>query len=784
MKESFKTNGSGTTLDFKVTDTSNNTLDIDAFIKEKNKTHPTIKTPPSDVFQMANLIDPKPTSRTVTPTSQNSQVSSYTELTYSSEAKPSSITLTPSAVAASSAVITLNSQDAVNAMKKINTLNKEYFVSGDKEVGVIGNIYVCLDFLYKLATSNQMEAQDSKEKQEINLYSYVKNIASGINAALGSVSNFEVHVDPVDNIGRIIDVNYCEPNKQAHSLHEFNIQSLDSVIRNFKLESKIFPNQSAIIAIGAQASGGQLGIQNNTMVDYNTTLTDRVLGNKTFPKKANALSQYKGKTSPDIAAGLSSLVFLLATLNTPIAAGSTSQLKDASSKAKNSLRDLIVYFQNITASPSANRNIIPTKLSFEMDGIGGLVIGQLFKIDPVILPKGYKGLKGELAQTITGINHNISNGDWKTNIDSLIVILDDVKSGFGDLDIASIVSAAVQTAITQGTTPAPGPTGTPPGPPPPPGSSKVTTVPVGKKDPLAGTVHRMRDQGLTDFIITHNSLNTGMTKKRSIFKIKQLVLHHTAGYGNAYETIKGMQDNSGHPSYWAGIHFAIDRGGGILYGAPLEYETNHADNYNPTSVGIEICNLGAMQPPQGNIWRPVLEKSNGRSFQQDATQTNPRNSPYVPYAYCPSMANLGRPSTWGGEIVDMQFKWQGYQYYEDYTDIQIAAVQSAIEEILSQCPNIKLNYDRGSFASIYYNVFGIKECKDGSFPKKGGSYVAERDRTGRIRPYRYDGTNSGIVIHGTSPKGDHKDTHPSSKMLDMLKKVNWPAKNLDPTIYK
>ena len=678
-----------------------------------------------------------------------------------------------------------NSQDAVDCMKKINMVSKEYFLNGNskKEIGEIGNIYVCLDFLYKLAISGQMESQDSKEKQEINLYSYIKNIASGINAALGSVSNFEVHVDPVDNIGRIIDVNYCEPDKKALSLHEFNIQTLDSVIRNFKLESKIFPNQSAIIAIGAQASGGQLGIQNNTMVDYNHTLTDRVLGDKTFPKKTNALSQYKNKAKPDMAAGLASIVFLLATMNTAPALGAQSQLKNASSKARSGLRDLIVYFQNITTSPSANRNIIPTKLSFEMDGIGGLVIGQLFKIDQNILPRGYKGLKGgssEIAQTITGISHKIDNGDWTTSIDSLMIILDDIISGFGSLDIASIVSAAVQTVINQSSTPAPAPPGTPP--PTPPG--QITNVNPGKKDPAAGTVHKIKDQSLIDFMLTHVSKKTGMdAKTRNLKNVRQIVLHHTNGYGNGLETMKGMQNNKmydkqgvyiGDRSFWCGIHYAIDMGGGIAEGVPLDKIVIHADNYNDTAVGIEICNIGALIDMGGGIFAPKATPK--KHFKEDSNK-NPLNSSYVPHAYLPSLANLNRPSGWGGEVVDMTFKWVDYQYYLDYTDIQIAALKKTIEEILGQCPNIKLNYDKNSFSSIYYNIFGIEECKNGALPIRGGSYKPTRNIP------RFDGTNRGIVIHGTSPGGDHYDTHPSSKMLNMLKTINWPADNLNPKIF-
>ncbi len=97
------------------------------------------------------------------------------------------------------------------------------------------------------------------------------------------------------------------------------------------------------------------------------------------------------------------------------------------SNAKNSLRDVIAYFQSITQSPGSNRNLIPTKLSIDMDGIGGLVIGHMFRLPKNTLPKGYRGEGAgvQLGNAITSIGHTISNGDWVTKVDSLNIVLDD-----------------------------------------------------------------------------------------------------------------------------------------------------------------------------------------------------------------------------------------------------------------------------------------------------------------------------------------------------------------------
>jgi hypothetical protein len=54
-----------------------------------------------------------------------------------------------------------------------------------------------------------------------------------------------------------------------------------------------------------------------------------------------------------------------------------------------------------------------------MDGIGGLVIGHLFKIPPDLLPRGYKYINeigAKLLQIVTTLDHKIENGDWTTTI--------------------------------------------------------------------------------------------------------------------------------------------------------------------------------------------------------------------------------------------------------------------------------------------------------------------------------------------------------------------------------
>ena len=75
-----------------------------------------------------------------------------------------------------------------------------------------------------------------------------------------------------------------------------------------------------------------------------------------------------------------------------------------------------------------------------MDGIGGLVIGHMFRLPDNIMPRGYRGegVGSKLGNAITSIGHTISNGDWSTKIDTLNIVLEDSKSQFAILDLSQI----------------------------------------------------------------------------------------------------------------------------------------------------------------------------------------------------------------------------------------------------------------------------------------------------------------------------------------------------------
>jgi hypothetical protein len=319
---------------------------------------------------------------------------------------------------------------AVEYLKTLQVKMNRSFQYKD-ELGKISNIFLNVDMLYRLSINPDLQDQKT---QELKLYQYLKQVLKEVQDSIGGVNNFDIHVDPQDSVARIIDLNYIDATNRTtayNNAFQIEMANTSGSVRSYSLQSQIFPEQGAMIAISAQVGGGGAqGYQNNTMLDFNNSLEDRIIPKKIAPRLLPTT------TSPSPKEQLIILKENLKTIqnsffpevsnkaNSNISPNSNTD-QSKTSEYKNTLKNIITYFQGITNSNTKNRAIIPIKMSFTMDGIGGLVIGHLFKIPPDLLPRGYKyenKIGAKLLQIVTTLDHKIENGDWTTTIGALQIV--------------------------------------------------------------------------------------------------------------------------------------------------------------------------------------------------------------------------------------------------------------------------------------------------------------------------------------------------------------------------
>jgi hypothetical protein len=363
-----------------------------------------------------------------------------------------------------------NLAEAVTNISFLNNLSRPYFLNNDytTELGIIGNIFVNVNMLYNLSVSKELEAQDKKEKNDISVYDFMKQVLSRISSAIGEVNNFDIFIEPDTNVARIIDVNYVdrlEAETAYDRAFELQIHNLNSVVRSYSLESKIFQEQTAIVAVGAQVGGGKLGVDTSTLVDFNRSIIDRIIPIKDAPTAPEVEPDPQQQLDTLIKA-LSIITGYFNQLKNNAWGGDSDFLQDEADKYKNALKDIITFFKALGKSKTKNKAILPTVLSVTMDGISGIIIGNLFKINSDILPKGYKnltndGVGSKLGYIVTGIGHSIKSNDWVTTLEAQTIILENPKGmdiPFADmtLDISNTGPAEVGVVVeSNGNTTAP-----------------------------------------------------------------------------------------------------------------------------------------------------------------------------------------------------------------------------------------------------------------------------------------------------------------------------------------
>lgn len=209
-----------------------------------------------------------------------------------------------------------------------------------------------------------------------------------------------------------------------------------------------------------------------------------------------------------------------------------------------------------------------------------------------------------------------------------------------------------------------------------------------------------------------------------IVKPVNLVLHHTAGWDNPYNVIHAWNvDKLGRVATQyviGGLNVNDDTkyDGEVVECFPDGYLGWHMGSVSSfeyaskLASGIELCNFG------------YLVLKNGKYY----TYTNKE----VP----------------ASQVVDLGYKFRGYQYWHKYSDKQLEALSKLLKHIKKVYPKIDFN---GGL---------VKMLKDGVEPKIAFEYNSNFDK----------GKEFGIWTH-TNARKDKFDCYPCPRLVELLKSL-------------
>lgn len=295
--------------------------------------------------------------------------------------------------------------------------------NSQRQLGNIGNIYLNLDYLYDKAISRNLASGDTQTKNTISIRDFLQDVLRDVQNSIGNLNTFDIQVDDRNSIGRIIDINSTQnPSSVKDELFELQIHNLNSCVRNYAFQSKIFPEMGSIIAISAQDPGGigTLGYDNATLVAWNEGISDRLI-----PKRLTNPNDLLSEENDVVTYILPFLTQMWEYFNVISGKASKDDINLAYGGLNFAFRDFLAHLDKTNAGNNKFKTIIPTELNITLDGIGGIIIGNLFKINEDIVPKGYRGVLGrKLAYIVTKLGHTITDNDWTTQLSAYPIVFE------------------------------------------------------------------------------------------------------------------------------------------------------------------------------------------------------------------------------------------------------------------------------------------------------------------------------------------------------------------------
>ena len=304
-------------------------------------------------------------------------------------------------------------------------------------IGEIGNIYVSIGKI--IQTYRDLAGGENG----VNIIDFLQQILDDISYSLGGINDFKLYTEK--NKIQIIDTKYLEgtndPEGSSSQKFQLDLIGLKSICRDVQITSKIFSEQSTMIGIGAASPGGDannLGdVYSSTQNLLNKGLKDRLIKDLEYSSNTGGGKVTIGNTDIndenlyyiDVYNNIISLTNYLkrkvvgsanaATLGyNSIYAPEENEVQNAASLLKS------LHYQ-LNGKDVDFKAFVPFELEITLDGIAGLVVGQIFTINKDFLPKDY--YNKNLGFVIMGVSHALQNNDWTTNIKTQICLLDNEK---------------------------------------------------------------------------------------------------------------------------------------------------------------------------------------------------------------------------------------------------------------------------------------------------------------------------------------------------------------------
>ena len=307
----------------------------------------------------------------------------------------------------------------------------------------IGYIYLNLEHLLE-RYEGMRYSNNGSLNPKFSITKFMKKLwEEDVNGACAGSHNFIIQTENNDRgFHRIVDMGTDYRVPQPYT---FDINSPSSVVRDFSYKTNISKEHSSTISIAAQAPDSISDLEALTVFAFNKNIKNRFTdGNSTEKAKGNRIKNEKelilkanklkyyldemlmgtfnsmAKSQNDITEHVEKInpLTVSTSINYAKRIGDLVNILTSQYKIDSKMGDAGKPKDSLFLERSA---IIPITFTCKMDGVGGIVIGNVFKINKNKLPLGYQG--DDIAFVILKESQKITSGqDWTTQIEGQLML--------------------------------------------------------------------------------------------------------------------------------------------------------------------------------------------------------------------------------------------------------------------------------------------------------------------------------------------------------------------------
>ena len=298
------------------------------------------------------------------------------------------------------------------------SLDTPLVLSPTDKVRRIGSIFLNIKMLLNIAEKNA-------DNDEYTLGSFINDIWSEVNKVCPN-HNFVLTDDKESNTVYIIDLP-VDNSEVPLDLYEFIPFSNKNILRKFEYTSNVPKALSATIAIQSQDPRSIKDIDGVTFAAFNRSIKNRLLSvdaSSNWNKTKNSIQSTRNNLlSKQNQLGIQLKKYFGSFFrNLKLIANDKDTLGEGNiSGVLKEYQKNATYLSNTMSKTGTFTSVIPLEFNATLDGISGIVIGNMFKVQKDRLPKAYAN--ANIGFIVFNEDQQITGQDWITNISGKMTIL-------------------------------------------------------------------------------------------------------------------------------------------------------------------------------------------------------------------------------------------------------------------------------------------------------------------------------------------------------------------------